>query len=100
MINHNKSNKHNKPIKRTSKRVNNLRLILDYKTLSIEECSFIKVNSPCVYRDDIPPLENWFPIDFRKLTSYDVEIMRYDFPILFKKVIKEYHLLKKQKILN
>ena len=90
-------NKHNKPIKRTSKRINNLRLILDYKILSIQECSFIKVNIPCVYRDDIPPLEKWFLIDFTKLTSYDVEIMRYDFPILFKKVIKEYHLLKNKR---
>lgn len=94
MFKQNKHNKQNKPIKRTSKRVNNLRLVLDYKTLSVQECSFIKVNSPCVYRDDIPPLEKWFPIDFTKLTYYDIEIMRYDFPKLFKKVLKKYKLLK------
>ncbi len=75
-------------------------LVLDFNKLSIEECSFIKVNSPCVFRDDIPPLEKWYPINFRKLTDYDIEIMKYDFPILFKKVVNRYHVLKKQKILN
>jgi|TARA_B110000495_G_C22852860_1_gene497303 hypothetical protein len=75
-------------------------LVLDFNKLSIEECSFIKVNSPCVFRDDIPPLEKWYPINFRKMTDYDIEIMKYDFPILFKKVVNRYHVLKKQKILN
>jgi hypothetical protein len=74
-------------------------LVLDFNKLSIEECSFIKVNSPCVFRDDIPPLEKWYPINFRKMTDYDIEIMKYDFPILFKKVVNRYHTLKKQKIL-
>ena len=44
------------------------------KFLIEEDLSYIKIQSPSVYRDDIPPLEKWYKIDFNKLTNYDMQI--------------------------
>ena len=75
-------------------------LILDLDKLSIEDLSYIKIQSPSVYRDDIPPLEKWYKIDFNKLTNYDIEIIKIDFPKLFIKVCKKYKKLKTKKLKN
>lgn len=69
-------------------------LILELEKLSIEDLSYIKIQSPSVFRDDIPPLEKWYKIDFNKLTNYDIEIIKIDFPKLFIKVCKKYKKLK------
>ena len=71
-------------------RKRNLSLILDIKKLNIEELSYIKIQAPCVYRDDIPPLENWYPINFKKLTNYDLMIIKIDFPKLYIKIKIKY----------
>jgi hypothetical protein len=72
-------------------------LILELDKLSIEDFSYIKVCSPCVYRDDIPPLENWYPINFDLITDAEIQIIRCDFPLLFKRIVIDYNSLKKKK---
>ena len=76
----------------------NLWLILDLHKLSIKDLSYIKIQSPSVYRDDIPPPEKWYKIDFTKLTNYDMQIIKIDFPELFIKIIKKHRRLYKKKV--
>lgn len=81
---------------KTNKISKNLWLILDLNKLSIQDLSYIKIQSPSVYRDDIPPLEKWYKIDFNKLTNYDIQIIKIDFPNLFIKIVKKYRKLYKK----
>ena len=74
----------------------NVWLILDLNKLSIADFQYIKIKRPCVYRDDIPPLENWYKFDFTTLTNEDVQIIYKDFPKLFKRLKKEYNELKRK----
>tara|TARA_Y100001958_G_scaffold153762_1_gene141687 strand:- start:8625 stop:8906 length:282 start_codon:yes stop_codon:yes gene_type:complete len=76
----------------------NLWLILDLNKLTIKDLSYIKIQSPSVYRDDIPPLEEWYKIDFNKLTNYDIQIIKIDFPELFIKIIKKYRKFCKKRV--
>lgn len=71
-------------------------LVLDLDKLSIKDLSYIKIQSPSVYRDDIPPLEKWYKINFNKLTNYDIQIIKIDFPNLFIKIVKKYRKLYKK----
>ena len=74
----------------------NVWLILDLNKLTIEDFQYIKIKSPCVYRDDIPPLENWYQFDFTTITNEDVKIIHRDFPELFKRLKLEYNELKRK----
>ena len=74
----------------------NVWLILDLDKLTIEDFQYIKIKSPCVYRDDIPPLETWYKFDFSTITNEDVKIIHRDFPELFKRLKLEYNELKRK----
>ena len=73
----------------------NVWLILDLDKLTIEDFQYIKIKSPCVYRDDIPPLETWYKFDFSTITNEDVKIIHRNFPELFKRLKLEYNELKR-----
>jgi len=74
----------------------NVWLILDLDKLTIEDFQYIKIKSPCVYRDDIPPLETWYKFDFSTITNEDVKIIHRNFPELFKRLKLEYNELKRK----
>ena len=74
----------------------NVWLILDLNKLTIEDFQYIKIKSPCVYRDDIPPLETWYKFDFTTITNEDVKIIHRNFPELFKRLKLEYNELKRK----
>ncbi len=74
----------------------NVWLILDLDKLTIEDFQYIKIKSPCVYRDDIPPLETWYKFDFTTITNEDVKIIHRNFPELFKRLKLEYNELKRK----
>ena len=64
----------------------NLTLILDLNKLSIKDLSYIKICCPIIYRDDIPPINRWFKLDFDKITDEEFKIVLYDFPELYSNV--------------
>ena len=74
----------------------NVWLKLDLDKLTIEDFQYIKIKSPCVYRDDIPPLETWYKFDFSTITNEDVKIIHRNFPELFKRLKLEYNELKRK----